>query len=288
MAVRVLWYTGLVGPTGVASWNHVAGIASYKTAVSAVAVSAGWALTYWDSGAIPAGTFDVLVVASGSGIWENIAFAEDPINAWPDYTSLAAALPGFSFSPSNNRIVVSGDDADFGLTNRVVTPGSSIFLTNAVNWAGSGSGTGRTGLVLLENEPGVDWATFFSAIPPPSLQVSFGLTGFTNSSPNDASTTLQDILDPTHPVMAGLSNGFQLSRGSGVFYTAVDPALWTSLSNVQGFPAQIYSMASIPPPSPLPPAPPNTNFLTPTPRPLPWGCCSIDSCCIQPDFKGVY
>ena len=50
--------------------------------------------------------------------------------------------------------------------------------------------------------------------------------------------------------------------------------------------AGIIAFMSVIPP--LPPAPPNTNFLTPTPRPLPWGCCSIDSCCIQPDFKGVY
>ena len=41
-----------------------------------------WNVTFWDSGAPPAGAFDVLVTMSEEGYWSN----------YPDYTDLNAAV----------------------------------------------------------------------------------------------------------------------------------------------------------------------------------------------------
>lgn len=136
--INVLWFDP--GTTG------------YETAESALATpgvgdpsTATWNITYWSSGAMPTGTFNVLVVGSGS-------------NSAP--SPLTSSLPTFG-----DRIFVTGQDADFHLVNgpgATAFDGPRGFLRDAINWAGAGTGLG---LVVLSPGEG--------AIPLSAL----GLTG---------------------------------------------------------------------------------------------------------------
>lgn len=130
--IDVLWYTG--GVNG----------ASYQTDINNLAALAPgapggntWNVTYWASGAMPAGSFNVLVVASAEGGW----------GPYPDYTALNSAA--LSFNPAAQRVMITGQDADWHYINYpggASFDGPQGFLLDSINWAGSGSGMGLVDL----------------------------------------------------------------------------------------------------------------------------------------------
>ncbi len=104
-------------------------------ALSAASVP-GDTVTFSDSGPLPTGTFNVLVIASPQGGW----------NPYPDYSALtAASLTQASFG---SRIMLTGQDADwhniFG--PGPVANGPAGFLFDSINWSGSGTGLGLVAL----------------------------------------------------------------------------------------------------------------------------------------------
>jgi len=143
--INVLWYTGGVG-------DSAGGPAGYNADVAALAALAPgapggntWNVTLWSGGAMPAGGFNVLVVASPEGGW----------NPGPDYLALNAAA--LSFDPTAQRVMLTGQDADWHYMNEPggapdsVNPahgfdGPEGFLLDSINWAGSGTGMGLVAL----------------------------------------------------------------------------------------------------------------------------------------------
>ena len=134
--INVLWYQGGTeqGAPGTyeANINTLAGLAPGAPGGNT------WNVTYWNSGAMPAGTFNVLVVASPEGSWVTN----------PDYTSLNAA--GLTFDPTAQRLMLTGQDADWHYQNGLPSPltfnGPQGFLLDSINWAGSGTGMGLVAL----------------------------------------------------------------------------------------------------------------------------------------------
>jgi hypothetical protein len=130
--LNVLWYTGGVEATSPGSYQ--AAINNLANPGTGDPSSTTWDVTFWASGAQPAGTYNVLVVASPQGGWATN----------PNYASLTANLPTFG-----NRELVTGQDADWHL---IFGPGPTNFdgprgfLRDAINWAGSGTGLGLVDL----------------------------------------------------------------------------------------------------------------------------------------------
>lgn len=135
--INVLWYSG-----GVTSDGGLAG-SSYQDAIQSLASqgsgdpnSTTWNITFWDGGAMPSGTFNVLVAASPEGSW----------SSYPDYADLNGA--GISWG---DRIMFTGQDADW---HYQFGPGPSSFdgprgfLRDSINWAASGTGMGAVFLGL--------------------------------------------------------------------------------------------------------------------------------------------
>jgi len=137
--IDILWYTGGVtnAPDYKASFNALAGSSPGGNA---------WNITFWDSGSIPAGTFNTLVVASQIGGWTSS----------PNYAALTTS--GLTEASFGNRVMVTGQDTDWHYLNHPgngttgqVFDGPRGFLTNAINWSGSGSGMGA---VILAADAG--------------------------------------------------------------------------------------------------------------------------------------
>jgi hypothetical protein len=136
--INVLWYTGGVEVSSTAG-EYNADVAT----MAADSVAAGqntWIVTFWSGGAMPTGAFNVLVVASPEGGW----------GTSPDYSGLNAAVTGgLSFNPTAQRVMLTGQDADWHYAN---TPGPTPFngpqgfLVDSINWAGSGTGLGLVAL----------------------------------------------------------------------------------------------------------------------------------------------
>jgi hypothetical protein len=116
-----------------------------------------WNLTFWDSGPVPAGTYNALVVASPEGAW----FPS------PSYAALDAASLTYG-----NRIMVTGQDADWhydpsnaggsGGPGPGPFNGPRGFLYDAINWAASGTGMGAVflGAQNALQAPGLSGFTF--------------------------------------------------------------------------------------------------------------------------------
>jgi hypothetical protein len=137
--IDILWYTGGVeafGGTGGTYHGAVSNLEAQEESAFNVASLNNWNITFWDGGAMPSGSFDVLVTASPQGGW----------SASPEYSSLLGSVSGSSFG---DRVLLTGQDADW---HYIYGPGASSFdgpagfLIDAINWAGSGSGMG--GVIL--------------------------------------------------------------------------------------------------------------------------------------------
>jgi hypothetical protein len=137
--INVLWYTGGVvqGTPG-----------TYETNINTLAALAPgapggntWNVTFWDSGAMPTptdGPFNVVVLASPQGGWAT----------YPVYTAFNDA--GLTFDPTVQRLMLTGQDADWHYQNGAPLPttfdGPQGFLLDSINWAGSGTGLGLVDL----------------------------------------------------------------------------------------------------------------------------------------------
>lgn len=131
--INILWYTGGINTRGTPG--------DYQTAITQLASLAPaapggntWNVTFWDSGAMPTGSFNALVIASPEGGW----------GANPDYSALQSSLPSFG-----NRLMLTGQDADWHYQfGPGATPfdGPQGFLLDSINWAGSGTGMGLVAL----------------------------------------------------------------------------------------------------------------------------------------------
>jgi len=204
--VNVLWYTG-GGSTVTGS------AASYDAGVDQLAAQEEnpgfnisgsvntWNVTFWAGGAMPAGSFNVLVSMSPQGGW----------TTYPDFTDLVTAAPTFG-----NRIMLTGQDADWhymnypGPTN---FDGPAGFLIDAINWAGSGKGLGYVDL----GNPG--W--------------SAGLT-FPGEGTDVGQDNTVDIPSAyaTFPINLGLSSAglSGWSTSAHVSFLGADPTLWTAIN----------------------------------------------------------
>jgi hypothetical protein len=205
--INILWYAGgvnvLSSPAGTYENDINALIA--QAASAPISVHNTWNITFWNSGPMPAGTFNVLVTASPEGGWSSS----------PSYGALDAAVTASSFG---NRVMVTGQDADWHYTN---SPGPSTFnnpqgfLIDSINWAGSGSGMGA---VFLGTDP-----------------LNIGVTGFTGLGA--VSSTPGDTVDipaayASFPIneglsSAGLSNWFSSAHD---FWTGTDSTKWTGIN----------------------------------------------------------
>jgi hypothetical protein len=206
--INVLWYSG-----GVQSFdnNYKGDIGTLASPGAGDPSSATWNITFWDGGAVPAGSFNALVVASPQGGWLSN----------PNYAALDAA--GLTFG---TRQLVTGQDADWHFTN---TPGPTNFdnprgfLRDSINWAGGGTGLG---LVALGGpEP------FLSTY---GLDATLGATtgGITNNVVIPAAFASFPI--NSNLTSAGLSNW---NTSAHDIWTAPDTSVWTGINTdgVGGF-----------------------------------------------------
>jgi hypothetical protein len=209
--VNVLWYTG--GVVSDASGN-------YETAVNGLAALAPgspgsntWNVTFWNTGSIPTGAFNVLVIASPEGSW----------GTNPDYSALQAAITGGSASYGDRRML-TGQDADWHYLNSpgpTAFDGPQGFLLDSINWAGSGSGMGL--VALGTNGQG-------ECDGGPQLGLA-GYVAYCNSTDNVQ-------IPPAYasfPINTGLTSAGLSSWGTSAhqgFY-GIDPAKWIGI-NVDG------------------------------------------------------
>jgi hypothetical protein len=220
--INILWYEG-----GVTS--DTSNFATYQAALNSLVAAAPsapggntWTITPWNSGAMPTGSFNVLVVASPEGPW----------TTGPSYSALQAAfaLPSFTLG---NRVMLTGQDADWHYQNfpgPASFNGPGGFLLDAINWAGSGTGLGAVILGIGSN--GALGVTL------PGETETFGVTNNVQIPSAFASFPINTDL-----TSAGLSNW---NTAAHTTFTIQDPSLWTGI-NVDGdVPSQYVTIVSTP------------------------------------------
>lgn len=200
--INVLWYTGGV------EVNSGTAFTTYKDGVNDLASKAPgapggntWNVTFWDSGTIPVGSFNVLVVASPQGGW----------GTDPNYADLQTAAPGITLG---NRTMVTGQDADWHYTN---APGPTAFdnpqgfLLDGINWAGSGTGLG---LIILGN-----------------ADAGFGLTGY-NTLGGSTDNVLIPAAFASFPINTGLTSAGLSNWGTSAHetYRILDSTKWVGIN----------------------------------------------------------
>jgi hypothetical protein len=219
--INVLWYTG-----GVEAFGNSSGVASYQTGINNLAASApsftvgnSWNVTYWSSGPMPAGSYNVLVTASSEGGW----------SSYPNYTPLITAAPAHG-----DRVMVTGQDADWHYLNYpgpTAFNGPKGFLIDAINWAGSGTGLGEVFL-----SPG---NSVLGALLTPAeflaLGADFGTTNNVVIPPSEASFPINEGL-----TTAGLSNW---STSAHDVWHGSDTAVWNGI-NTDGLDDQYVTLVS--------------------------------------------
>jgi hypothetical protein len=210
--VNVLWYTGGVDTGSAPTYSDDV------ATLAADSVSAGqntWNVTLWSGGAVPSGTFNVLVVASPEGGW----------SPFPTYTDLNAAA--LSFDPATQRVMLTGQDADWHFRfGPGPTPfdGPQGFLVDSINWAASGTGLG---LVAL-GQDGMGSCAFGG-----SGGALLGLSGFSNSGCGTDNVVIPGGV-AANPVNTGLTSAGLSNWGQSahVEFTGLSSA-WTGI-NIDG------------------------------------------------------
>lgn len=214
--INVLWYTGGVTTGGTPSYesqiNTLAGLAPSSPGGNT------WNVTYWGSGAMPTGSYNVLVVASPEGGW----------GTNPDYSTLQSAVSGgLTFG---DRVMLTGQDADWHYTNGgMPTPfdGPQGFLLDSINWAGSGSGLGL--VALGTSGTGSCWGA-----------TDLGLTGYTAVCNSTNSVVIPGAV-ATNPVNTNLTSAGLSNWGTSAHaeFTGLNTSMWTGI-NVDGFSPSNY------------------------------------------------
>lgn len=211
--LNILWYTG-----GIVSGGS--SISDYATAVNDLAALAPtspghntWNVTFWNSGAMPTGSFNAMVIASPEGSWAT----------YPDYSALQTAITGGSVV-YGNRLMLTGQDADWHYQNSpgpAAFDGPQGFLLDSINWAGSGTGMG---LVAL----GMDGHAACSGGP------NLGLTGYACASASSNNVQIPGAY-ASFPINTGLTSaglsGWNTSAHTE--FISLDPSKWIGI-NVDG------------------------------------------------------
>jgi hypothetical protein len=220
-SINVLWYE-----------NSGAGYEAGINALSGDSVAHGgnsWNITYWNgSTALPAGSYNVLVVGSDVSFFQN-------------YTGLHSFLTSHTLG---DRIMVSGQDADFHfLDNSGSFAGTHAqtdfnsaqgFLVDAVNWAASGTGLGVVfeGVNLAAN--GLDTA-------------NAALAGLGSQSGEGGN---ENVIIPgayaSFPINAGLTTGGLSGWGNSYHYhwTGSNTSDWTPINTSGDFAGSYVTLVS--------------------------------------------
>lgn len=203
--INVLWYTG--GVTNSPNYKN-----NIDNLVSQAAAAPGhntWSITYWDSGSMPSGSYNALVVASPQGGWAT----------YPNYGALVSAAPTFG-----DRVMVTGQDADWHYLNGPgATPfnGPQGFLIDAVNWAGSGTGLGAVLLGADSNEYNRRGGNILAM-----------LTGLGSETGHGTNTVKIPAAFASFPINQGLTSsgisGWNTSAHNG--WTGFDTGRWTGIN----------------------------------------------------------
>lgn len=203
--INILWYTGGTEVTGGTSYETAVGNLVTQEENPAFNMTGSvntWNVTFWTGGAMPAGSYNVLVAASSEGPW----------STGPSYSALTSAVNSSSFG---SRVMLTGQDADWHYTH---VPGPSAFngpagfLIDAINWAGSGTGMG--GLLLGGA----------------SQQISFpGIGGVGSINDNTVNIPAAFATFPINKNLtsAGLSDW---NTSAHEDFTSVDHTLWTPIN----------------------------------------------------------
>jgi hypothetical protein len=220
--LNILWYSGGASSSGTAG-DYQALINGLATPGSGDPNPTTWNITYWDSGAMPSGTYNVLVVASPEGSWFT----------YPDYTDLnAASLTASSFG---DRVMITGQDADWhyifgpGATN---FDGPRGFLRDAINWAGNG-----TGLGLVDLGQNGDGSC--------SSPTNFGFTGYTGACDSTNSVLIPGPV-ASFPINQGLTSPglSNWSTSAHNEFTAIDTTMWNGINIDGGIPGNYVTIVS--------------------------------------------
>jgi hypothetical protein len=219
--LKVLWYSGGVE-------DYVAP-GDYQTQIGMLASQGAgdpnptsWNITYWDAGSMPAGSFDVMVVASPQGGWSN----------YPDYT----ALTGLTAASFGDRVMFTGQDADWHYLNGpgpVNFDNPRGFLRDSINWAGNGNGMG---LVAL-GQTGLNACGEGGA--------NFGFTGYST-----VCNSTEDVVIPaayaSFPINQGLTSAglSNWSTSSHIAFDTLNAALWTGINVDGGMPGQYVTIVT--------------------------------------------
>ena len=213
-SINVLWYTGGVGDTtgGVAAYDAtINSLATPMAGDPAAGATADWNITYWTGGAMPTGSYNVLVVASPQGGW----------SPSPDYTAIEGA--GLTASSFGSRVMLTGQDADWHVNN---FPGAASFdgprgfLRDAVSWAGSGTGLG---LVML-GQDGIGGDS----------GVDFGFTGFSEGGDSTNNVVIPGS-EASFAINGGLTSGGISNWDTAAHdtFTDLNTSLWNGI-NIDG------------------------------------------------------
>jgi hypothetical protein len=205
---NILWYTGGTEASGPGTYE--ANINTLAAGASSAPGGNTWNVTFWTGGAMPAGTYNALVVASPQGFWSTN----------PNYAALDSSSLAGSFDPSSQRIMVTGQDADWHYQN---SPGPTNFngpkgfLYDAINWAASGTGMG---LVSLGD------VTEAADLIDPAGDAAFAYAG---GSTDNVEIPASEASFPinTGLTSAGLSNWATSAHDE---YTISDTALWNGIN----------------------------------------------------------
>ena len=238
--LNVLWYTGGT-ETRAEGFNNGA-FPTYEALVANLATQAAahgpaWTVTIWTGGPVPEGSFNVLVVASTSvGPWGSATSPATFINVAGSNDALNTAISNGSIKldPRVNRILLTGQDADFHYNYGVPSPntfdGPQGFLIDGINWAGGGAGMGAV-IIDPGNCGGVGQNSGVC------LPASMGNTGVEPLGANGTNNVLIPASEAGFPInaglsSAGLSNWFTSSHQA---FTGFDTTLWTGINQSGDF-----------------------------------------------------
>jgi hypothetical protein len=238
-ATNVLWYTGGTETGGFRFATYEALVANLTN--QAAAHGPAWNVTIWTGGEnpMPAGPFNVLVVASTAiGPWGG---AGDPLAG--NNAALNAAISGGSITldPRVNRILLTGQDADFhynyGVPSSDTFDGPQGFLTDAINWAAGGTGMGA--VIIDPGDCG------FNGV---CLPASMGNTGVEPVGAHQTDHVLIPASEVGFPINTGLSSAGLSNWGESDHqaFSSFDTTLWTGINQNGDFPGEFATIVSAP------------------------------------------
>ena len=158
---------------------------SENAAMATTAAANGWSLTQWTPGS-------GAMSASQLSAYNVIVFGwSAETSDWTDVYNSKAALT----AARGSRTFLTGQDADFHEANGSKPAAAQLFMSNAVNWAASGSGLG----VVVLSDCCAQWLTNSGSF------LSSELTGYVNYGSGGNNVTIPPG-SAGYPVNAGLTS----------------------------------------------------------------------------------